>query len=78
MKAISTLHYQTRQLVWRKDGERFNPECTNGTINIKHMEKIDVWGCFSYNGVGRIYKVNGIMNAEDYKKNINLAIKAIS
>jgi hypothetical protein len=25
-----------------------------------------VWGCFSYGGVGRLYRIHGIMNAERY------------
>jgi hypothetical protein len=34
---------------------------------VKHDKKVMVWGCFSYGGVGRLYRINGIMFKEDYK-----------
>ena len=59
------VRYQTRPLVWRKRSERFNPECMSGTV--KHMKKINIWSCFSYQGVGRFYWIKGIMDAKSYK-----------
>ena len=50
--------------VWRRDGERYNPKNTVKTV--KHDMKVMVWGCFCYNGVGRLYRINGIMRKEHY------------
>ena len=32
------------------------------------MKKLMCWACFCYNGVGRIFRINGLMNAHDYRK----------
>jgi transposase len=60
-----TLRFQRRTRCWRKWGEGHNPKNTKGTV--KHDEKINVWGCFSFDGVGHLFKINGIMVKEDYK-----------
>ena len=52
--------------VWRKDGTRFWIKNTVGTV--KHAKSVMVWGCFSYNGVGNLYRINGTMDAEKYKQ----------
>jgi hypothetical protein len=35
---------------------------------VKHDTKINVWGCFSYDGVGSIHLVEGNMDAKQYVK----------
>lgn len=54
-----------RQYVRRKQGERYKPECLQSTVKFGGG-KINVWGCFSYDGVGTLYKIEGIMKKEDY------------
>lgn len=34
---------------------------------MKHDNKINVWGCFSYDGVGRLYLVQGNLDAKQYR-----------
>ena len=36
------------------------------TATIKHDKKINVWGCFSYHGVGDIIRIKGILKKEQY------------
>jgi transposase len=56
-----------RIFVRRRPGEEFLPECMNPTV--KHGGgSIQVWGAFSYNGVGPIYRVQGIMTGEKYRQ----------
>ena len=38
----------------------------SGTV--KHDKKINVWGCFAYEGVGHIHRVVGIMDVSVYKQ----------
>jgi len=45
--------------------ERYKPWCSAGTV--KHDKKINVWGCFSANGVGDLYLVEGILKKEQYQ-----------
>lgn len=40
------------------------PWCLQGSV--KHDKKIMVWGCFSWNGVGHLHRVKGIMRMENY------------
>lgn len=35
---------------------------------VKHQKAINVWGCFSWNGVGDLHHVKGIMTGEVYRK----------
>ena len=58
------LRSNTRFRVWRTHHERFAPWCTKGTV--KHDKKINVWGCFTAHGVGKIYRVPGIMDKQGY------------
>jgi hypothetical protein len=62
-----TLSSSVVRRVWRRSGERFKPEGMVGTIK-KHEKKINVWGCFSANGVGNLYRINGILTGEAYKQ----------
>ena len=56
-------HHASRK-VWRKDGQRYNPKNTVKTV--KHDKSVMIWGCFSYSGVGRLYRIRGTMNKEMY------------
>ena len=59
------LHWAGKKLIWRKQNERFLPVCMNGTI--KHDVKINVWCCFSANGVGELHRIKGNLNAKMYR-----------
>ncbi len=58
------LRFQGKERVWRLPNERYEPYCLRGTV--KHDEKINVWGCFSAHGVGRLYRVNGILEQKQF------------
>jgi len=58
------LIFNRKKRVWRRANERYKPECTVATV--KHDIKINVWGCFSGNGVGELYKIDGIFTADGY------------
>ena len=60
------LRCMLRQFVWRTPGEKFTRRCMQGTV--KHQKKINVWGCFSWNGVGSLYRINGIMDRFLYRQ----------
>ena len=60
------LRYKGRVRVWRRPNERYARFCTTGTI--KYDKKINVWGCFSGNGVGHLHKVHGILEQRQYKQ----------
>ena len=51
---------------WRRRNERYNPECTKASV--KHNNKIMVWGYFSARGVGRLARVEGIMEQVQYRE----------
>jgi transposase len=52
--------------VWRKVGEELNPKCMKGTV--KHGGgNVKVWGCFSYDGVGELVFIDGIMTSLVYR-----------
>lgn len=60
-----TLRYKARKKVWRLDNERYDMKCI--TASVKHDAKINVWGCFSFNGVGELTIIEGNMNALQYR-----------
>ena len=60
------LRFSRKRRVWRGHNERYDSKCTIGTL--KHDKKIMVWGCFAAKGVGKLYRVQGIMNKEQYHK----------
>ena len=58
------LRFNAKLRVWRLHNERYNPLVTRATV--KHDKKIMVWGCFSWFGVGNLYRVEGILKKEQY------------
>lgn len=50
--------------VWRTSGERLDKRCMKGTV--KHDKRINVWGCISGNGVGKLHRIHGIMDKHIY------------
>lgn len=60
------LSFKGRRRVWRGHNERYSPETTTATV--KHDKKINIWGCFTFAGVGRIHLVSGNMDADQYKQ----------
>lgn len=59
------LRYSGRVRVWRLSNERYEPYATKGTV--KHDKKINVWGCFSGRGVGKIRRVEGILKSDQMR-----------
>ena len=54
-------------IVRRRPGEEYLPECLNTTM--KHGGGgIMVWGCIARNGIGRLHKIDGNVNAQHYLK----------
>jgi transposase len=58
------LSFKAKKKVWRLHNERYAKDCMMGTV--KHDKKINVWGCFSATGVGRLHFIKGIMDQEIY------------
>jgi transposase len=58
------IRYHASRNVWRQENQRYNPKNTLKTV--KHDKKVMVWGCFTYGGVGRLYRINDIMRKEHY------------
>jgi len=58
------LRFNRRRRVWRRPGEKYLAACLKGTV--KHDKKIMVWGCFAAHGVGRLYRVQGILEQFQY------------
>jgi transposase len=63
-----TFRFKSKQRIWRYFEERYNSKAMTGTV--KHDKKINIWGCFSSNGVGPLHKVNGMMNSQQYIQNL--------
>lgn len=50
----------------RRTGERYDPACITPTV--KHPLSVMVWSVMSAKGPGRLYVVEGMMNAAQYLK----------
>jgi len=67
------LVYNRKKRCWRRAGhERYKQWCTQGSV--KHDKKIMVWGCFAAHGVGKFYRVEGIMKKEQYLDMLNTQV----
>ena len=60
-----TLRFQAKVRVRRPSGRGLDPRYLRGTV--KHDKKINVWGCFSWKGVGHLYRVKGILEKKQMK-----------
>ena len=60
------LQNNSSQFVWRTNDKKTSSRLMQGTL--KHQKSINVWGCFSWNGVGDLHRVKGIMTGEVYRK----------
>ena len=60
------LQNQSTQYVWRTKDEKVSNRSMQGTV--KHQKSIKIWGCFSWNAVGDLHRVKGIMTGEVYRK----------
>lgn len=60
------LHNQSSQYFWKTKDEKLSNRAMQGTV--KHQKSLNVWGCFSWNGVGDLHRVKGIMTGEVYRK----------
>ena len=56
-----------RGYVRRPVGKRFAKEYAIGTVKFGGGN-IMVWGCFSWAGIGPLYRVNGIMDQLQYRE----------
>ncbi|KAG8716700.1 hypothetical protein FRC09_015339, partial [Ceratobasidium sp. 395] len=53
------------EYIWRRPGQAHDPRYTKKTI--KHGGgSVMVWGCITWKGVGRLHRIDGIMNAVKY------------
>ena len=60
------IHGNNRRVyVRRRCGERLSSQCLKSTV--KHGGgNIQVWGCFSFNGVGSLYRIKGNLDKKQY------------
>jgi len=59
-----TLRFNGRRRVWRRLNERYEEKALKGSF--KHDLKINVWGCFCAQGVGKLSLIEGIMDTKVY------------
>lgn len=64
---------QRSQYVRRSKNEEITEEHMNQYI--KNPEKRMFWGCFHHNGVGSLYPIKGIMNADSYMQVVNTKVE---
>ena len=60
------LRKQGSRVVRRPVGTRYSDEYTIKTI--KHDDYVMIWGCFTWNGVGKLHQIKGIMDSEMYRQ----------
>jgi hypothetical protein len=58
------LHSDGRVWVWRRKGERYDPNCT--IVRSTDRKSIMYWGCITYDGFGRLIRCSNHMNADEY------------
>jgi hypothetical protein len=56
--------YNCRQKIWLIKGDILRANKFTGTV--KHDKKINVWGCFSSHGVGKLHHIPGVMDKNVY------------
>lgn len=56
--------------IWRKKGERYNPKNVVNTVKYSGGS-VMFWGCFSFNGVGKLVVIDGIMDRFIYLDILN-------
>ena len=61
-----SLHNQSPQYVWRTTDDNLTSRSMQSTV--KHPKSINVWECFSWNGVGDLHRVKGLMTGEMYRQ----------
>lgn len=55
-----------KRYVWCKDSTSHHP--MNTILTVQHDgSSIILWGCFSSSGIGRIFRIEGIMNSSQYQ-----------
>jgi transposase len=59
-----TLRFSQKTRVWRTKEELYEPFAMTGTV--KHDDHIMVWGGFAAHGVGNLYRINGILEQNQY------------
>jgi hypothetical protein len=67
------LRSKARFKVWRRPSERYSPKNCKGTV--KHDKKIQVWGCFTAHGVGKLHLIKGIMDQHVYHSILQWQLK---
>lgn len=64
-----------RQWAWAKPGEALSERLVKKTVK-GGGGSVYVWGCFGWNGVGRIVKIEGKMDADQYIRILDNNLKA--
>ncbi len=61
--------------MYRRPGQRYKLKCLKPSV--EHSGRsIMVWSCMSYNGVGSLHLIHGIMNQHVYRVEDNLQFSA--
>ena len=56
-----TYNHRKKQRVWRRNHEKFHPECINSKV--KHPLSVQVWGAISYFGKSQLKQFNVNLNS---------------
>jgi transposase len=65
-ETMITLRSKLPRKVWRLKSEKYNIKCM--TPIIRQDKRVKLWGCFSFDGVGKLYQIKGILNGVGYHK----------
>ena len=63
---INRIGSDGRQVVWKKKKEQISDRTTTPTVKHGGGGNLMVWGCFGWNGVGKLVEVQGIMDKHQY------------